>query len=66
MVVFRVERNKGYTSNYHLKDKRLTLKSKGLLSMMLSQQHTSKGQGLPFPVIVQASIYRSNLLPNIL
>ena len=38
MAVFRVERNKGYTvmSNYHLKDKRLTLKSKGLLSMMLS------------------------------
>ncbi|GHU79406.1 transposase [Clostridia bacterium] len=38
MAVFRVERTKGYTvmSNYHLKDKRLTLKSKGLLSMMLS------------------------------
>ena len=38
MAVFRVERNKGYTvmSNYHLKDKRLTLKAKGLLSMMLS------------------------------
>ena len=38
MAVFRVERNKGYTvmSNYHLKDRRLTLKSKGLLSMMLS------------------------------
>ena len=38
MAVFRVERSKGYTvmSNYHLKDKRLTLKAKGLLSMMLS------------------------------
>ena len=38
MAVFRVERNKGYTvmSNYHLKDRSLTLKSKGLLSMMLS------------------------------
>lgn len=38
MAVFRVERNKGYTvmSNYHLKDSGLTLKSKGLLSMMLS------------------------------
>jgi len=38
MAVFRVERNKGYTvmSNYHLKDKGLSLKSKGLLSMMLS------------------------------
>jgi len=38
MAKIRVERNKGYTvmSNYHLKDKTLTLKSKGLLSMMLS------------------------------
>lgn len=38
MAVFRVERNKDYTvmSNYHLKDRSLTLKSKGLLSMMLS------------------------------
>lgn len=38
MAVFRVERNKGYTvmSNYHLKDRGLTLKSKGLLSMTLS------------------------------
>ena len=38
MAVFRVEKNKNYTviSNYHLKDKNLTLKSKGLLSMILS------------------------------
>jgi hypothetical protein len=38
MAVFRVEKNKNYTvmSNYHLKDKTLTLKSKGLLSMILS------------------------------
>ena len=38
MAKIRVERNKGYTvmSNYHLKDKTITLKSKGLLSMMLS------------------------------
>ena len=38
MAVFRVERNKGYTvmSNYHLRDKELTLKAKGLLSQMLS------------------------------
>ena len=38
MAVFRVERTRDYTvmSNYHLKDKRLTLKSKGLLSQMLS------------------------------
>lgn len=38
MAVFRVERTKDYTvmSNYHLKDKRLSLKAKGLLSQMLS------------------------------
>ena len=38
MAVFRVEKNKNYTvmSNYHLKDKSLTLKSKGLLSVILS------------------------------
>ena len=38
MPVFRVERNKGYTvmSNYHLRDKSLSLKAKGLLSQILS------------------------------
>ena len=38
MAVFRVEKNKNYTvmSNHHLKDKSLTLKSKGLLSLILS------------------------------
>lgn len=38
MAVFRVEKSKHYTSmsNYHLKDKRLSLKAKGLLSVMLS------------------------------
>ena len=38
MAVFRVERTGDYTvmSNYHLKDKRLSLKAKGLLSQMLS------------------------------
>ena len=38
MAVFRVERTQGYTvmSNYHLRDKSLSLKSKGLLSQMLS------------------------------
>lgn len=38
MATFRVERTKNYTvmSNHHLKDRGLTLKSKGLLSMMLS------------------------------
>ncbi len=38
MPVFRVERTKGFTvmSNYHLQDVNLSLKAKGLLSMMLS------------------------------
>ncbi len=38
MSVFRVEKTKNYTvmSNYHLRDKRLSLKSRGLLSLMLS------------------------------
>lgn len=38
MAVFRVNKTKDYTvmSNEHLKDRALTLKAKGLLSMMLS------------------------------
>ena len=38
MAVFRVERNQNYTvmSNYHLRDKSLSLKAKGLLSQILS------------------------------
>ena len=38
MSVFRVERNKNYTimANYHLRDKELSFKAKGLLSYMLS------------------------------
>ena len=38
MAVIRISKTKGFTvmSNYHLRDKNLTLKAKGLLSMMLS------------------------------
>lgn len=38
MGIIRVEKQKNYTvmSNYHLRDKNLTLKAKGLLSFMLS------------------------------
>ncbi|MCI8537430.1 MAG: helix-turn-helix domain-containing protein [Oscillospiraceae bacterium] len=38
MAVFRIERTHNYTvmSNYHLRDKSLSLKAKGLLSQMLS------------------------------
>ena len=37
-MVFRVQKNKNYTTicNYHLKDKNLSFKAKGLLSIMLS------------------------------
>ena len=36
--IFRVERTKNFTvmSNHHFKNKKLTLKAKGLLSLMLS------------------------------
>ena len=38
MSVFKIEKNKNYTimSNYHLRDKKLSYKAKGLLSFMLS------------------------------
>ena len=38
MAVFRVERTNNYTvmSNYHLRDKTISFKAKGLLSLMLS------------------------------
>lgn len=38
MAIMRVEKNSNYTvmANYHLRDKRLTLKAKGLLSVMIS------------------------------
>ena len=38
MSVFKIEKNQNYTvmSNHHLKDKKLSFKSKGLLSYMLS------------------------------
>ena len=38
MAVFRVEKTRDYTvmANHHLKDRRLSLKAKGLLSVMLS------------------------------
>lgn len=52
MAVFRVEKNRGYTvmSNHHLRNKDLSLKSKGLLSQMLSLpenwDYTLKGLSL--------------------
>ena len=42
MAVFRIERTKDYTvmSNHHLRNHELSLKAKGLLSMMLSLSYT--------------------------
>ena len=42
MPVFRVEKNNNYTTmcNYHLRDQALTLKAKGMLSMILSLPDT--------------------------
>ena len=38
MATMRIEKNKDFTivSNYHLKDSRLSLKAKGLMTMMIS------------------------------
>ena len=38
MAKFKIEKNSNYTvmSNYHLRDKKLSYKAKGLLSFMLS------------------------------
>ena len=43
MAVFRIERTKDYTvmSNHHLRNHELSLKAKGLLSMMLSKSNLS-------------------------
>lgn len=49
MAVFRVEKTKGYTvmANHHLRNTELSLKAKGLLSLMLSLpenwDYTKKG-----------------------
>ena len=49
MAVFRIEKTRDYTvmSNHHLRNAGLSLKSKGLLSMMLSlsenRNYTFKG-----------------------
>ena len=51
MAVFRIERTRDYTvmSNHHLRKGKLSLKAKGLLSMMLSYRRTGTipPEGLP-------------------
>ena len=48
MAVFRVEKNRGYTvmSNHHLRNKALSLKAKGLLSLPEDWDYTLKGLSL--------------------
>ena len=52
MAIFRIERTRDYTvmSNHHLRNGKLSLKAKGLLSMMLSLpedwDYTLKGLSL--------------------
>lgn len=45
MVIFRVAKTRDYTvmSNYHLRDKNLTLKAKGLLSLPEDWNYTTRG-----------------------
>lgn len=54
MAVFRIEKNKNCTvmANYHLRDISLSLKAKGLLSLMLSLPEigTTPPRGLPASV----------------
>ena len=42
IAVFRVEKNSNYTTmcNYHLRDQSISLKAKGMLSMLLSLPDT--------------------------
>ena len=57
MAVFRIERTRDYTvmSNHHLRNANLSLKAKGLLSMMLSCQRT----GITPPVVLQRFVRRA-------
>ena len=58
MAVFRIEKTRDYTvmSNHHLKDRTLTLKSKGLLSMMLSLPDAVSYTHLSIMVLVTAVV----------
>lgn len=57
MAIFRVEKNTDYVvmSNYHLRDKNLTLKAKGLLSWMLSND-----EGWDYTVAGIVSVMKEN------
>ena len=51
MAVFRIEKTRDYTvmSNYHLRDMSLSLKAKGLLSLMVSPDGMGLGPGGVYP-----------------
>ena len=53
MAVFRIERTKDYTvmSNHHLRNHELSLKAKGLLSMMLSLPDDWNYTTVPLPAV---------------
>lgn len=61
MAVFRIEKTRDYTvmSNYHLRDMSLSLKAKGLLSLMLSLpenwDYTMKGLAVSARTALTAS-----------
>ncbi len=67
MSVFRIEKNRNYTvmSNHHLRNKELSLKSKGLLSLMLSLpeewDYTLKGLSIICKEGIDASASRPRL-----
>ena len=58
MAVFRVQKTQNYTimSNHHLRNKALSLKAKGLLSLMLSLpedwDYTTRGLAYPHFLII--------------
>ena len=63
MAVFRIEKTCDYTvmSNHHLKDRTLTLKSKGLLSMMLSlpdEWNYTMEEGVVLSALQKFAIFR--------
>ncbi len=61
MGIFRVEKVKDYTtiSNYHLRDKSLSLKAKGLLTMILALP-----EDWNFPIRGLSAICKEGLLKS--
>ena len=70
MAVFRIERTRDYTvmSNHHLRNGKLSLKAKGLLSMILSLpedwSYTTKGRGRDWRCAAGAGSCRLHCPPS--